>query len=267
MTVNGWFATVSGLIVLLPPTTSIALALRARKEQAMAYVQSEFRERVKHRAQEVLMDAGFERETRDGIRVVDSESLKEAVYDIVVAKEATSIDNYTDEECSVTPAELLQQVAPSCPGANGKTQRLDEEDLAVHDDVQRRLWQMTAPGAKGGTIQTMLRDRGESLILCRAPISRGVNPTGEGAFVTNDAELILMFSLGPEVQGMIARATRTGTHAKMILARHPELTTEVLARLTKGVADVRRELPMPGKASGNGRSTERELEAPAGDGS
>jgi hypothetical protein len=160
-------------------------------------------------------------------------------------KEATSkLDKSAN---AITPGELYEFVFPHGPGADGDVESLEPEDRATYEQLKRDLWSLTQPKPEGW-IQRRLASEGSTLVLCRAKVMRGADPV-TAAYVTDDPTLIMEDSVSGEVEALVRKADNLRKHVDMLLLRHPELESRVLAELGKGVK--RAQAALPSKVDSN----------------
>jgi hypothetical protein len=183
-------------------------------------------------ANEQMIAHGYSK-PRNGEDVPDEDAVKQKVYDLVSSRIVSSKEEKSKK--SWTQGELYAAVFPNAPGTDKRENKdlLGDQDLAVMDKLQRKVWNLTNPG-RAGYVQKRLGQDGGSLILCRASVYRGQD-TVSGCFITDNDDLILNDSLQPQIESLVKKADTLRQHADMIGDRRPALEGRMKAALGLGV--------------------------------
>lgn len=198
-------------------------------------------DRVEELVRHAYEQAGYTKIDREGEIVLDEDKLKAKVFETFTSKVVTSKSDKSNN--SWTQGELYARVFPGAPGTDPKTaDQLDLIDGEVRSKLVRRTWNLTNPN-RTGYIQKRLEEKG-SLILCRAKVMRGLDEQ-LGAFITDNADLIMSDSMAPRVEKLVKEADNLRAHATMITRRHPELENKVTAAIGSGVKRTVAALPKP----------------------
>jgi hypothetical protein len=166
--------------------------------------------------------AGLAKRNREGDTVIDTDSMKDKVFDLVTSR---VVSNRTEMAAnSWTQGELYAKVFPGAPGTN-PSQLLSELtplQQSVRNKLTRSVWSLTNPNRKGN-IQARLGKEGRQEVLVRTKVQRGVDEI-VGVFITNDGKLILEESVQPMVEKLYNAAKEVRLHNQLVIdSRHPEL--------------------------------------------
>jgi hypothetical protein len=179
-----------------------------------------------------------------GKEVVDEDSVKDAVFQLLVNEHVVDDQNKLSES-AITAHELYEAIFPNGPGARQQPANLEE--LEARKVLSRKLWGYTNTGVSG---YCQKRSEAESFtyVLCEGMVGRTYRsqetgrpkPSTEvGRFFTDDPELINMYSTLPSTAKLTKAAEAVSKHMQMAVRRHPELAPAIARQVGTAVTQAK----------------------------